>query len=534
MRIRLHRITAAGLAVSLMTMSGGCGGNNKSPVKASLENYNVVLIVVDQEHYFSSYPEGSNYRARNLLAEMGTTFEKHYTCSNMSTSSRSVMFTGQHITHTGMIDNTDFPWQGAMSDSLRTIGDIMMDSGYYSAIKGKWHLGDATITGGESTLKDLYAYGFSDWGGTDYIGSLWQGHQKDPVIISEASEWLSTKGRELNAESKPFFLLLTVINPHDIMDYDITGYESPTLHLGGKPDDEIYNKSYNVPVSPSYSFDLTAETLPEGIRLYNHNWSILAGSITSKDIWKDYQDYYFNCIQDSDNNLMKVIDSLTENGMLDNTIIIFTADHGEMHGSHGLKGKGGFVYENNIHVPMIIVHPDFNGGRRVSALTSHVDIAATLADIAGASENLPGKSMLPLINGESDSIREGALFCYEMISMTTPCAVNEGNVTYQFGNIGRGMLRGITTEDYKFARWFSPLEFNMPETIEELFASNDVQLFDLKNDPEELNNLAEDRNANRELILRMNELLNAQIRKEIGNDDGEHVRKILNAILSSR
>ena len=62
---------------------------------------------------------------------------------------------------------------------------------------------------------------------------------------------------------------------------------------------------------------------------------------------------------------MKIINALRDNEMLDDTIIIFTADHGEMHGSHGLKGKGGFVYENNIHVPMIVVHPDFEGGRKL-------------------------------------------------------------------------------------------------------------------------------------------------------------------------
>ena len=100
--------------------------------------------------------------------------------------------------------------------------------------------------------------------------------------------------------------------------------------------------------------------------------------------------------------------------------------------------------------------------------------------------------------------------------------------------MGRGMLRGITSEGYKFARWFSPLDFNTPATIEELYAHNDVQLFDTVNDPEELNNLADDPETNRDIIMRMNALLNSHIASEIGNDDGEHVRKILNAIRSSR
>ena len=181
---------------------------------------------------------------------------------------------------------------------------------------------------------------------------------------------------------------------------------------------------------------------------------------------------------------------------------------------------------------MIVVLPDVQGGRKVSAITSHIDIAATLADIAGTSENLPGNSLMPLMTGESDSVREGALYCYEMLSMSAPCVVSGDSITYDFTRIGRGMVRGITAEGCKFARWFSPLDFNMPETLDELFAHNDVQLFDTVNDPEELHNLADDPQANRDIILRMNALLNSRILAEIGTDDGAQVMRILNAIRS--
>ena len=507
-----------------------------------------MLVVTDQEHYFAQYPEGSNYKARKLLAEMGTTFEKHYVCSNMSTSSRSTMFTGHHVQDTGMTDNTDFPWQQIMSADLRTIGDIMNDGGYYSAIKGKWHLGGTgDITGkSEATVTSLEDYGFHDWGGTDYIGALRQGNEIDPLIAAEAIEWLGDRGKTLNSEGKPFFLLVTMINPHDIMDYDITGYKAPNLHLGGAPSDDInYKTSYDVAISSTYSFDLTAADVPQGIKLYNNNWGILAGSFdvndtvatgkTLPELWKDYQDYYFNCIQDSDNNLQKIIDSLKENNMLDNTIIIFTADHGEMHGSHGLKGKGGFVYENNIHVPMIIVHPDYEGGQKVTAVTSHLDIAPTLAAIANQSEDLAGNNLLPLISGDKDSVRDGALYCYEMLSMSAPYVLSGDTYTYNFAAMGRGMLRGLITEDgYKFARYFKPGEFNTPTTFEALFASNDVQLFNINEDPDEVNNLASEANreSNRELIMKLNSAMNEIIAREVINESSEHVLKPLQEYLT--
>ena len=518
------------------------GGDVTAPEGSSEKNtaYNILFITADQEHYFDEAPAGTNWKARALLAEMGTTFEKHYACSNMSTSSRSVMFTGMHIPQTGMIDNTDFAFQGAMDDSLTTVGDMMRDAGYYSALKGKWHLGDASILNDEARLTDLDDYGYSDWGGKDYIGSLHEGHEIDPVVVSETVEWLNTTGSKLNGEGKPFFLQVNMINPHDIMDYDNTGYESPNMELGGKPDDPLYDTAYDVPVPSSWNFDLSAEDVPDAMRIYQKHWGLYTGVIKDPDLWQDYQNYYFNCIQDSDNNLMELLDYLKENKMMENTVIVFTADHGEMHGSHAVKGKGGFLYENNIHVPLIIVHPDYEGGRRISSVTSHIDLAPTIVDLADIPDEkkkeitagLPGHSLLPLINGSQEKVRDASLFCFEMLSFTAIDFGNdeEGNVTRTLNLDSRGMVRGITTDRYKFVRYFSPLDFNIPQTPEDLFEHNDVQLFDLEADPEELHNLAADPETNKELILEMNELLNETIKQEIGEDSGAEVKKALKVL----
>ncbi len=539
------RIVTAGLAASMLTTQIGI---KSSPAQSAAdpkpentdESYNVLFITVDQEHFFSEYPEGTNLKARQLLAELGTTFEKHYACSNMSTSSRSVMFTGTHIPDTGMIDNTDFQWQGAMNDTLTTAGDMMREAGYYTALKGKWHLGDASILHGGAELTDLESYGYADWGGVDYIGSVREGNEMDPVIVSEALDWLENKGKPLNDAGEPFFLTVNMVNPHDIMNYDITGYKSPFMALAGKPEDALYDTKYDVPIPSSWNFDFDAPDVPDALRIFQGHWGLFAGIIRDADVWKDYQDYYFNCIQDSDNNLMEILNYLQENGMLEHTVVVFTADHGEMQGSHGLKGKGGFMYENNIHVPLIIVHPDYEGGKTVSAVTSHVDLAPTFVDAANISPEkkaeitagLPGTSLLSLMDGSKKSVRDASLFCFEMLSMTAIQFNHdaEGNITNSIDVSARGMVRGIVTDQYKFARYFSPVNFNNPTTMEELFANNDVQLFDLKADPEEMVNLAADPEQNAELIMQLNDLLNQTISREIGQDDGLHVMKVLKGI----
>lgn len=102
-----------------------------------------------------------------------------------------------------------------------------------------------------------------------------------------------------------------------------------------------------------------------------------------------------------------------------------------------------------------------------------------------------------------------------------------GITSYDIDYSKRGFVRGITTEKYKFARYFSPLNFNMPTTMEDLYTNNDVQLFDLEKDPEELVNLAADKETNADLIMDLNRQLNALIAKEIGVNDGSEAAAVI-------
>ena len=543
----VKNVTAATLAAATMLSAVGCNSQPSDvpkiePEKNADGNYNILFITTDQERYFSTFPEGTDYKARQLLAELGTTFEKHYVCANVSTSSRSVIYTGTHITDTAMLDNIDFDWQAPLDESLVTVGDRMREAGYYTAYKGKWHMGDSSILEGvKPQITDLEGYGFADWGGVDRIGKVWEGFEADPEITSEAVLWLDGKGKQLNAEGKSFFLAVNFVNPHDIMNYDNTGFKSNYLKLGGKPESEVYEKTYADPVPASWNFDANASDVPDALRNYKKNWGMIAGSINEEEAWKDYQDYYYNCIQDNDNSLMELLTYLTNNGMFNNTIVVFTSDHGEMHGSHGLKGKGGFLYENNIHVPLYIVHPDYEGGKRISAITCHMDLAPTFVDMANMSDDeketiagdLAGHSLLDLMDGTKTSVREGSLFCFEMLSFTAmQINVDEaGEEEVSFDTSVRGVARGLVTEKYKFVRYFSPVGFNTPTTIEQLLSHNDIQLFDLKNDPEELNNLAADPAKNEALIMDLNAQLNRLIEKEIGIDDGQEMTRVLRGLL---
>jgi arylsulfatase len=443
------------LSVSSCTQSTGSQATEQKMVELAAQqnsdgNYNIVFVTVDQEHYFDEFPAGTNYKARELLEKMGTTFEKHYTCTNVSTSSRSVIYTGTHITDTLMIDNTESPWQEPLAENLTTVGDRMLSAGYYSAFKGKWHMGDTSVFDDTSQpvmqeQNGLLGYGFSDWNAQgDIVGQLQQGYMQDSNIAGDTVSWLRSKGSATNAAGQSFFLAVNLINPHDIMYYDtdtdgaaVQNTGTTTFAIEGAPANIIYETSYPEATIPdTWDQPLDDEgRVPAELEYFNL-WNRRVGEIpTDASRWENFRDYYYNCIQDNDDQLYNVISELSNLEMLDNTIIIFTSDHGDMQGANGLRGKGGFMYENNIHVPLIIVHPEYEGGKSIDAVTSHIDLATTFIDMTNLpdakktelSTGLPGNSLMDLIDGSQTEIRDGSLFAYEIIMFTNSWTQNPEN-----------------------------------------------------------------------------------------------------------
>jgi arylsulfatase len=232
------------------------------------------------------------------------------------------------------------------------------------------------------------------------------------------------------------------------------------------------------------------------------------------------------------------------------TVVVLTADHGEMGGAHGgLKGKGPFSYEENAHVPLIIASPAAKAGATCSALTSHLDLLPTFVGLTGlpdanrpqAVKALPGHDFSPLLadpeKASLTAVRPAVLFNYvgpstvdgEFLRTTMDGLIFRRPTPplSQANLYKRGFLSFAYDGRYKFARYYAPTAFNTPRTLDEIFNNNDVQLFDLQNDPEETHNLALEPDKNRALILRMNELLNDLISKEVGVNDGQFLAPLI-------
>jgi arylsulfatase len=272
--------------------------------------------------------------------------------------------------------------------------------------------------------------------------------------------------------------------------------------------------------------------------------------------WRRFNDFYINSIRTMDFQIANLLSELDALGLADRTIIVFTADHGEMAGAHGLHGKGPFAYEENIHIPLIIRHPDVKGGQSCRALSSHIDIVPTLLAMAGASDSqrgefagrdLPGKNLTPVLgrpaSADAHAAREGILFTYSALLTNDAGLIGVAGEAIAAGKDPkesmkasrfkpdlrkRGNVRTVFDGRYKFSRYFSPVDRNKPGNIDDLYQANDVELFDLQTDKLETKNLASDRKKNANLISTMSGKLESIIKAEIGKDDGREMPELAN------
>jgi len=566
------RLAGAGAtAVGLGALDGAAsaastapGAGQAAPVGARATGpYNILFILTDQERFFrpGELPAGFSLPAHERLTKQGTTFVNHRINSCVCTPSRSVVYTGQHIQHTKMFDNTNFPWISSMSTEIRTVGDMLREAGYYSAYKGKWHLTKEFETvnklGTPTKIftKEMEDYGFSDYLGVgDIIAHHQGGYLHDGVIAAMSGSWLRGKGRELAAQGKPWFLAVNLVNPHDVMFYDTdapgTEHQASLAlsHVVREPNDPLYAKQWDFALPTNHAQALDAPGRPPAHRDFLRSHDALVGEIPNEEPrWRRRHNYYLNCLRDVDRNIATVLAEVDAAGLADRTIIILTADHGDMDGAHLLHAKGAVSYREQNNVPLIVAHPAYPGGKQCRAVTSHVDLAPTLVALTGVApdrragivKGLPGKDLSGVLaapeRADVNAVRDGMLFNYNMFAYLdgdflhkAVAYIKQGGDPKKLKDAGivpdmrkRGAVRSVYDGRYVFSRYFSPKQHNRPATLEDLYRLNDVELYDVNADPLEMNNLAANKDQHRELVVAMNEKLNGLIDAEVGEDRGQ-------------
>jgi arylsulfatase A-like enzyme len=358
---------------------------------------NILVIVVDQMRAPQWFPDPQELDA--LLPNIGrlrrssVSFQSHYTASNMCTPSRAVMTTGLYSRQTGCLFTGAESMESSLAPQFPTWGTMLRQQGYRTWWWGKWHLGQA----GDRTPEGLEAHGFS--GGTypSPNGAPNQGLEKDPGIVDQFAGWFDG-----NAGNGPWCTTVSLVNPHDICWWPkIPQSESISHHFNAAPVNFETPEDLRRRSKPQLQVDYLNFMSPLLTGALSYSGPDLAGQ------WARCLDMYLWLQKQVDAQIGRVLDKLASRPEIDrNTVIVFTSDHGEYGGSHGLRGKGAAAYDEAIRVPLYIRDPHGHltprPGDTRTQLTSSVDLAPLLLTIGYGGSGWRADARYSYLAGRAD------------------------------------------------------------------------------------------------------------------------------------
>lgn len=451
---------------------------------------NIIYIMTDDHGYqaMSCY-NGSLNQTPNIdrIANEGVKFTRSFVTNSICSPSRAVMLTGKFSHLNGQRNNGE-----QFDGSQPTFPKMLKKVGYQTAMIGKWHLGsDPTgfdywnILPGQG---DYYNPDFNEMGQKSrkegYVTSL---------ITDYSLDWLKKRDT-----TKPFALLMHHKAPHrcwmpdtkyldkyndvkfPIPDNFYDDYEGRTAAASQR----MHMKDF-CPVNDLKMFDKEGEV--EGpLRKYFENqinrmnpeqraaWDAAyekeityykEAKLTGKELleWR-YQRYledYLRCIASVDDSVGEILDYLEENGLTENTLIVYTSDQGFYLGEHGWFDKR-FMYEESFRTPLVMKLPSKIKKGTVNQLVQNIDYAPTFLELAGAEipNDMQGKSLLPLLSEEKNSEWRDALY-YHYYEYPGPHDVKRHY--------------GVRTDKHKLIHFYNDID--------------QWELYDLEEDPSEINNL---------------------------------------------
>ena len=520
---------------------------------------NVLLILTDQERGWDLLPAGFIERhcpARSQLAAQSVSFTQAHTPSPFCSMARSTLYTGQHPQRNGLWENIPLPYATNLQRATPTLGTMFGAAGYHTAYFGKWHLSrlhdkQRVSFTPDQVRAELQSYGFAEIGTQRELDGPLGGFQTDADTTRRALAFLGSPERA----TRPWFCAVNLLNPHDIMYY--TSGEAMTKSrkmdfpdaLARPPADPFYAQDLGYELLPNYG-PKTLVRRPEAAYEYGRTMDTTLGVLdyANAQTGREFQNYYYHCIRDTDRHLMQVLQALQAGGQDARTIVVFTSDHGELLGAHGLRGKGTVPYREAVRVPLLVRMPGAARGAQTTALASHVDLAPTLLAAAGlpgeavanelpvlAGRNLLAQAGTPTLPDPRAGQGDGILLHWTSLAAQDHDSLLAIDLARRTGGVSpltflqedardgmqrRGQMRGVNDGHYKFARYFKPTDHHRPRDWAALTAGNDLELYDLQADPGETRNLAADPAAAKDTLLPMNAKLDRLIEREIGVDDG--------------
>jgi arylsulfatase A-like enzyme len=435
------KIFALSLVCFCLIMSTVCAQSSSRP--------NILIIMTDQQTADAMSAAGNkdlHTPAMDKLAANGIRFTKAYCAQPLCTPSRTAIFSGKMPFETGFIGNSP-ERDGQWPDSLLMMGKIFQQGGYKTGYVGKWHLPVPTTK--------VSQHGFEYIQNTDFLDF------NDGATPSFCARFIKEN------KSKPFLLVASFLNPHDICEWARDEAMKMDVLTTAPPADQCpaLPANWQIPVNePEIVRDQQKKV---GLRTYpSVNWT--------SDQWRQYRWAYNRLVEKVDEKIEQVLYSLKKYGVEKNTIIVFTADHGDGYAGHSWNQKQ-ILYEEAAKIPFIISKMDGTIKQRTDDMLvcNGTDVIPTICGLTGvkAPTYLKGADISKRIENPNKKLRD-------TLVIETDFADNDVLL-----NISG---RAVITKDFKY------IVYNKGNIRE--------QLFDLTKDPGEITNLATNTGHKKKLI----------------------------------
>ncbi|TXE13100.1 sulfatase [Seonamhaeicola algicola] len=478
-----------------------------------IEKPNIIYIMADDHTSQAIGAYGKRLASLNptptidRLATEGILLENVFCTNSICTPSRASILTGQYGQVNGVVDLS-----GALSADKQYLPIEVKKQGYQTAMVGKWHLKHApeafdyyNVLPGQGDYFNPTLY--SRDGGTktkirfeadlvrEVNATKYQGHSSD-VITDISLDWLKNK----RDKTKPFFLMHHFKAPHDFFEY-APRYETYLKdHVIPEPSSMWYNANNGSIATRGINNSLT-DTIGSSIghrnviRNMGMHMNIDPNIPDPKYKELAYQEYlkrYLRCVKGVDDNVKRLLDYLEEEGLLDNTIIMYTGDQGFMLGEHDYIDKR-WMYEESQRMPFLVRYPKtIKAGSRSNAIINNTDFAPTIIDMAGGKtpDYMQGASFKSILETtqEPKGWKQDTYYRYWM------------HMAHKHNNPAHF---GIRTKDYKLIFFYGRDYLvnrdsgeqkwaHNPESMSDFVTPVAWEFYDLNKDPNEMDNRYDD------------------------------------------
>lgn len=457
-----HKALSGAALLGMLTLCS-CVTATPGPEQSD-EKQNIIFILTDDQRFDELGIINPQLNTPNLdrLANEGVHFENAFVSTSLCSPSRATILTGEYMHNHGVVDNNIPPREGTVF-----FPQYLQQAGYNTALIGKWHLGERKGPG----KKDAPQPGFDHWvsfagqgnyypvvknGKTNVLNVNGKHVPQEGYITDEltdyAIDWLDENHSKEKTDQSPFFLYLS----------------HKAVHAHFYPAERHKDQYSDMELPPPASQADTPENYkgkPMWVKNQRNSWHGVDFPLHSRIDVQEYKRDYHRSLSAVDDSLGRVLAWLEANGHADNTTIIFMGDNGYLFGEHGLIDKRN-AYEESMRVPMLAWSPGkFKQGYKVKQMVSNLDIAPTILDLAGVSkpENYEGLSLAPLGQGKHPADwREDVLYEYY----------------WEFNYPHTPTVFALREDRYKFIMYHGVWDTE--------------ELYDLKNDPNEMHNLIDE------------------------------------------